>query len=461
MKNRCLHLLSLITLVALLLSACSPQATPTAAPAPTQAPAPTVAPTQPPPPTTAPTQPPAPTAAPAQPDIKGQTIEVLLPPWAQLPDDMLAAFEKESGVKVNLTIADWDKIRDKVSIAGAAGSKLADVAEFDWSWTGQFSKAGWFIPLEDKLPKDLTSDLVNTAVFTTNGHLYAVPYSNDYRIAVYNSDMFNKAGITTPPATFDELKADLKLLKDKGVSKYPLAQYMAAGENTSTDWFLLTMAMGGQLFDENGKPAFTDPNSAGYRALQFMVDMNKAGYVAPSGFSPDTMWGDQFMAGQCAVDVDNAPALMPLAEDPKHSKIVGQAKFFLVPGDQAPVASIGLPEGLGIMATSEHQDAALAFIQWWMRPENMIAIQAKLGLMPTRASILDQEIKSNQIPGGQVLLDQAKLLKPLFPQGTPAWYSQFSVASASLLNAAIKGDKSVKDTLSELATKAVDIQSGQ
>jgi multiple sugar transport system substrate-binding protein len=96
-----------------------------------------------------------------------------------------------------------------------------------------------------------------------------------------------------------------------------------------------------------------------------------------------------------------------------------------------------------------------------MRPENVIAIQAKLGLMPTRASILDQEIKSNQIPGGQVLLDQAKLLKPLFPQGTPAWYSQFSVASASLLNAAIKGDKSVKDTLSELATKAVDIQSGQ
>jgi len=109
------------------------------------------------------------------------------------------------------------------------------------------------MPLEDKLPKDLTSDLVNVAPFTANGHLYAVPYSNDYRIGVYNTDMFNKAGITTPPATFDELKADLKLLKDKGVSKYPLAEYMAAAENTSTDWFLLTMAMGGQLFDKDGQ----------------------------------------------------------------------------------------------------------------------------------------------------------------------------------------------------------------
>jgi multiple sugar transport system substrate-binding protein len=445
MKNRCLLLLSLITLGALLLSACSPQATPTAAPAST----------------TAPTQPSAPTASPAQPDIKGQTIEVLLPSWGQLPDDMLAAFEKESGVKVNLTIADWDKIRDKVSIAGAAGSKLADVAEFDWSWTGQFSKSGWFIPLEDKLPKDLTSDLVNAAPFTADGHLYAVPYSNDYRISVYNTDMFNRAGITTPPATFDELKADLKLLKDKGVSKYPLGLYMGPVENTSTTWFLLTLAMGGELFDKDGKPAFTDPNSGGYRALQFMVDMNKAGYVAPMGFSPDTLWGDQFMAGNCAIELDSAPAVMPLVQDPKHSVIIGQAQFFLVPGDKAPLASFGLPEGLGIMAKSDHQDAALAFIEWWMKPENVVAIQAKLGLMPTRASILDQEIKANTIPGGEVLLEQAKLLKPLFPQGTPPWYSQFSVTTASLLNAAIKGDKSVKDALNELATKSADIQSGQ
>jgi multiple sugar transport system substrate-binding protein len=477
MKNKCLHVLSLIAISALLLSACAAPATPMAAPtqppaptaAPTQAPAPTSAPTQAPAPTVAPTQPPAPTAAPtqapaaapAQPDIKGQTIEVLLPPWGQVPADMLAAFEKESGVKVNLTIADWDAIRNKVSIAGAAGSQLADVAEFDWSWTGQFSKSGWFIPLEDKLPKDLMSDLVNTGPFTAEGHLYAVPYSNDYRIMAYNATMLQKAGLTTPPATFDDLKADLKLLKDKGVAKYPLGMFMAPTENTATTWYLLTMAMGGELFDKDGKPAFADPNSGGYRALQFMVDMNKAGYVAPGGFSPDTSWDTQFVAGACAFTISTGPALMPVAEDPKQSKIAGQAKFALVPGDTAPLASFGLPEGLGIMAKSEHQAAALAFIEWWMRPENVVAIQAQLGLMPTRTSVLDQEIKANQLPGGLVLLDQAKLLKPLFPQGTPPWYSQFSVTAANLLNAAIKGDKSVKDALAELAAKAVEIQSGQ
>ena len=178
--------------------------------------------------------------------IKGQTIEVLLPPWAQIPQEMLDQFTSESGVKVNQTIAEWDAIRDKISVAGAAGSELADVAEFDWSWTGQFAQSGWFVPLETVFSQDLINDLQNKAAFTANGHLYAIPYSNDFRISAYNTKMFTDAGISTPPKTFDELKADLKLLKDSGI-EYPLGLFMAPNENTSTTWYLMTLAMGGAV----------------------------------------------------------------------------------------------------------------------------------------------------------------------------------------------------------------------
>ncbi len=441
MKKQFFYCLLIATL---LLSACGQAATATTVPQATQAPA-------------KPTE----TSPSAQSDIQGQTIEVLLPPWAQVPADLLTSFENETGVKVNLTIAEWDAIRDKISVAGAAGSKLADVAEFDWSWLGQFANAGWFIPFDDKLPADLLDDLVNTPSFTVNGHLYAVPYSNDYRISAYNAQMFEQAGIAASPTTFDELKADLKLLKDKGVSEYPLCMFMSPTENISTTWYLLTLAMGGQLFDTDSKAAFNDPNSGGYKALQFMVDVNNAGYVSPGLFSPDTSSDTQFINGQCAVAISTGPALTGTAEDASQSKIVGQMKFMLVPGEEKPVASFGLPEGLGIMTSSEHQKAALAFIEWWMQADNMVKIQSKLGLMPTRASVLDQEIQANTLPGGTVLLDQAKLIKPLFAQGTPPWYSQFSTSAASLLNAAVKGDKSVEDALNELAQKAVEIQSGQ
>lgn len=389
--------------------------------------------------------------------IKGQTIEVLLPPWAQVPQSMLDAFTAETGVKVNQTIAEWDAIRDKISVAGAAGSPLADVAEFDWSWTGQFAQSGWFIPLEDVIDKDLQADLQNTASFTANGHLYAIPYSNDFRISAYNTQMFADAGITTPPTTFDELGEDLRLLKESGV-EYPLGLFMAPNENTSTTWYLLTLSMGGELFAADGTPAFTDPSSGGYRALEFMIEMNRMGYVAPGAFSPDTSWDTKFLAGETAFHISTGPALLPVANDPASSAIVGQAALTLVPGDGGPGASFGLPEGLGIMSTSKHQEAAAAFIEWWMRPENMLEIQQSLGLLPTRTSVLQSLLDQNQLADGDVIIAQAARIKPLFATGAPTWYSQFSTEAAATLNAALKEEMSVQDAMNRLADKAIELQ---
>jgi multiple sugar transport system substrate-binding protein len=53
-----------------------------------------------------------------------------------------------------------------------------------------------------------------------------------------------------------------------------------------------------------------------------------------------------------------------------------------------------------------------------------------------------------------VLAQELKLVKPLFPQGAPVWYSQFSSDAQGLINAAVKGQMSVADALSQLASKA-------
>ncbi len=82
----------------------------------------------------------------------GQTITVLLPS----PQDaaMAADFEKDTGIKLDLQTASWDDVSVKVSTALLAGTAPADVTEFDWSWTGQFSAAGWYIPLNDVVSKE-------------------------------------------------------------------------------------------------------------------------------------------------------------------------------------------------------------------------------------------------------------------------------------------------------------------
>jgi multiple sugar transport system substrate-binding protein len=396
----------------------------------------------------------------ASPSIAGQTITVLLPPWANVPKDILQTFTDQTGVNVDLQVTGWDAIRNKVAIAGAANTPLADVTEFDWSWTGQFGRAGWYLPLQDQLDPSLLDGLQNNGAFTVDGNQYAVCYSNDFRISAYNTKMFADAGITDPPATFDELTADLQQIKDKGVAENPLTMPLSATEGTATVWYLLTLAYGGQLFDENFQPAFTSPDSGGYKALQFMVDAATKGFVTPGAVSlNDSQSDNRYTSGSAAVTVSGGPDEMVVANDPSQSKIVGDGAFMPVPGVTGPGATFGLPEGLGVMTTSEHPEASIAFLKWWEQQDTQLALQKSLGLLPCSAAAVQTLVDKGKLVGGDAINQQLQHVAPLFPQGAPPWYTDFSTKAAGLINAAASGDLSVQDALNQLASEAQKLQS--
>jgi multiple sugar transport system substrate-binding protein len=148
------------------------------------------------------------------------------------------------------------------------------------------------------------------------------------------------------------------------------------------------------------------------------------------------------------------PGNLVTANDKSQSSIAGQAVAALVPGASGPQASFGLPEGLSIPVTAKHKAAAAAFIEWWQKPANAITIYDKEGNLPCGSSVIAKLAANGQLAGGKVLAQELKLVKPLFPQGAPVWYSQFSADAQGLLNAAVKGQMSVSGALSQLASKA-------
>ena len=101
-----------------------------------------------------------------------------------------------------------------------------------------------------------------------------------------------------------------------------------------------------------------------------------------------------------------------------------------MPGIDGPGGSFGLPEGLSIPVTAKHKAAAAAFIEWWERPENAIAIYKTQGSLPCGATALKQLADSGQLQGGDVVSAELPHVGPLFPGGAPIWYSQFSVRRA-------------------------------
>ena len=200
-------------------------------------------------------------------ELDGTEIKVLMP--YKVPQELLDQFTDETGIEVEYNTGAWDGVAQRLVVAHQAGTYIADVTDFDWSFTGQFGGNGWYEPLQDVLDKESLDDLGSTKdSFVSDGNLYAACYTNDFRISMFNSALFRQAGLDGFPETFAELDKSLDTLKAQGVADSPMTMPMAATEGSVTPWYLLTLAMGGELFDESGAPVFNEPGGAGVKALR-------------------------------------------------------------------------------------------------------------------------------------------------------------------------------------------------
>ena len=386
--------------------------------------------------------------------IRGQTITVLVP--YVMPQKLLNQFTAETGVNVNYVRTGWDATHNKLIVANTAKTYIADVAEFDWSFTGQFAGAGWVEPLDNLLPAKTLADLKNTdAAFVSGGKTYAACYSNDFRMSMYNKQMFAKAGITSFPATFDELATDVQKLQASGV-KYPLQIPMAATEGGITPWYLLTLAMGGQLFDQNLKPVFQTPGSAGYKALQWEADAVKNGWVSPGLGGVERRRRPERLPGGTerdpARDRPRQPAHRQRPQPVQHRRRGGAR-----PGagrrparaprsacrrgsrSRSPPSTRRPPRPSSTGGSSPRTRS----------PSTRRRAACRAGPPPS-----SRWSATGQLQGGDVLNQELSHVGPLFQAGAPIWYSQFSADAQGLNNAAVKGQMSVQDALNQLAAKA-------
>ena len=385
--------------------------------------------------------------------LAGQSITVLMP--SPQGATVAADFEAETGIHVNLQTLSWDDIRPKLVTALVAGTAPADVTEFDWSWTGQFSAADWYMPLNDVIDADTVNDIAVAKIFSVDGKLLGIPYTNDFRVMLINKKHFEDAGIAETPKTLDDLVAAAKQIKAKGVSNYPIGLPLSATEGASTSWYLLTKAFGGELFDKDFNPLFTAPDSAGHKALSFELMLLKEGLVDPAstGLKDSQINDAMFSQGLTSIMISGEPGRLTQMNDPKQSKIAGQAVAILVPTESGKTRSFGLPEALAIPKVSQNKEAAIAFVKWFTS-KDFQKKNAANGILPTRTSALADLNQAGKLQSGDTIVEQSKTVEALFPQGTPTWYPQFSSAVNTAINSAAKGQITVDQAMQNIAEAA-------
>lgn len=387
--------------------------------------------------------------------MAGQHLSVLLPPWGTLPKEMTDAFTAKTGIILDTQTLGWDDIHTKIVTSTVANTAPGDATEVDWSWVGQFGASKWYQPLDGSVDASAVADVPTSKIFTYDGKLLAVPYNNDFRVLIYNKTQLAKAGISAAPTTPDELLKDAKAIKDAKIADYPIGLPLSATEGSSTAWYLLTKAFGGDLFDNDFKPLFTDPNSGGYKALAFEIQALKDGLIDPSMTGlKDVEVQELFKSGKISFDVAGWAGNLAVYADASKSQVANDVAAALMPSTTGTTRTIGLPEAIGIPTAAANTKAAAAFINFWLEPETEIGSYNTLGNMPPRLSVLKQLNDQGKLKDGDVLLKQAAAVEPLFAQGTPGWYPEFSSAVATAINQAAKGQLTVDQAVKQIADAA-------
>lgn len=281
-------------------------------------------------------------------DLKGTEITVLLPPWYKFPQDMLDQFTKETGIKVKLEITDWESMTDKTVTSLQAGVAPADITEMSWHRVQIYGNNGWFEPLKKYFDDDFFSDITTMNMFKYKDDYLAVPIYNDFRMTYVNKKYLNQAGIKELPKTPEEMIADCVKIKEKGISDYPLTVPFSATTATTTPWFLLTKAYGGELFDENWETLFDKKDSAGYKAMELLMkSLHEYKIIDPAsvGLKGNDIV-DSYKAGKSTIDFAGWSGNVSLYKNPKKSKIVDEVEVIPVPGKDGKSRTYGLQEAL-------------------------------------------------------------------------------------------------------------------
>lgn len=377
-----------------------------------------------------------------------KAITLMIPEWGAPSDEMLKQFKDETGITVTVQKTGWDDIKTKVSVASSGKNAPADVFEVDWSWVGEFKNAGWIEKLD--IPEDVQKDMPSLAYFKVDGDIYALPYSNDMRLAFMNEDMMHKAGVTKNPENWAELEDTFSKMKSSKASEYPLLFPLNAEEKTTTEFMTLAYTRNGILFNDDN----TLNKESALDALQVIEKMVKEGYINPNSTSMPGI--DVFKGiekGEGAF-LEGPTSYISSVNDPRESTVIGQVSAIPFPGkDGLAKKSISFTEAIGISPYSKNQESAKKFVEWFYKPETQVELNKAVFVMPTRTSVMEKMIKDGSIKAPDFVIEQAKKVDSPFPNGVPKYYTEMSTDMFNIINQLGQGKLTAEQAADQMADK--------
>jgi len=398
------------------------------------------------------------------------TIHVLTMDQAGLKpaeiDQIARDFEAQNpDIKVNMEYLGYDFIHDKITTGMAANPPAYDAVMIDVIWPDEFIKAGYLLDVTGRVTPEMKSGMFPASWngVTRNGKIYGMSWLMDVKYFMYNQDMLQKAGITNPPTTWEELVDQAKTIKDKGVAEFPIIWSWNQKEGVVCDYAVLLFGNGGSFVDASGKPAFN--NEKGVQALDWMKQTLDDGLSNPSSVSSDENAVEaDFLAGKSAFAV-NWLFQYSDSNDALKSQVVGQAAFAPMPvfkaGMDAGVkgSSVDGSSSFAIMATTPYPDQTWKFLTYLS--SNEVQTKYSKEMLP----VWQTDFEGDALKQLESATETNPVTVPAFlaqfpfanERPTVPYYNEASAALQLAIQEALTGVKSPKDALDEAAAKWVEL----
>jgi len=183
----------------------------------------------------------APGSGPASADSQAPvTINVWA--WETTLTGVVQAFEAANpNITVNLTnVGGAAATYTKLDNAIQAGSGAPDVAQIEYYAIAQYAIPGHLADLTQfgaaSMQNDFTTGTWNAVTLANSGKIYGLPSDSGPMALFYDKATFDKAGISTPPATWDDFYNDAVKIHALGPNYYITSDNGDAGFATSMMW---------------------------------------------------------------------------------------------------------------------------------------------------------------------------------------------------------------------------------
>jgi multiple sugar transport system substrate-binding protein len=300
--------------------------------------------------------------------------------WAGLVTGFNAQYPN---VEVKVEVLPWADRNTKLTTALAAGAG-PDVGYLNADFVPQHAGDGNLEAVDDVIADEIDDFLENARTnLSVDGTLYAVPTLSSVTTLLYNTKVFEAAGLTAYPKTWEELLAAGPAIKASGNF---LTSYAGSLESTlNLSYFPLLWQAGGEVINAEGTAAaFNSPE--GLEALNFVVTLFNEGYVdLDEGTTNPPPGAGLIDQGKVGVILNGAQA-----DALRLNETWGEGVLQVGPPlSNKQQVSYGTTAGWGIFKGSENVDAAKAWVKYITSPEPMTTIDKSGGYIAPRASLAE------------------------------------------------------------------------